>query len=162
MKKSLKLALKPEWDEVENARNASIHFLKSNELSNDRVQTFSMVISELIENSIKYGNFKPPENKVIVNIEIRKNIMTVEVINSIGETDYENLNRLDKMIQWIRGYQDPFEAYVNKIEEVSKRHLNDTESGLGLARIAYEGRAIIDFFLYENNMLNVSAVSNID
>jgi hypothetical protein len=121
-----------------------------------------MVISELIENSIKYGIFKAPENNVLVNIEIGKKIMTVEVINPIGEACYENLNKLDKTIQWIRGYQDPFEAYVNKIEEVSKRHLNDTESGLGLARIAYEGRAIIVFFLNENNLLNVSAISNID
>jgi hypothetical protein len=36
--------------------------------------------------------------------------------------------------------------------------LEDEESGLGLARIAYEGKAILDFFVLDN-MLNVSAIS---
>jgi len=36
------------------------------------------------------------------------------------------------------------------------------ESGIGLVRIAYEGNGLLDFFVAENNMLNVSVVSNIE
>ena len=59
-----------------------------------------------------------------------------------------------------RGFQDPFQAYVERIKLVSKKPLDDEFSGLGLARISYEGKGIVDFFLGDNNQLNVSVVSN--
>ena len=119
-----------------------------------------MVISELIENSIKYGDFSLPENEVTLNINLYENIITIEVINPIDDSIFSHLKKLDKTIQWIRGYQDPFEAYVERLKEVSKKPFRDEESELGLVRIAYEGKAIIDFFVGEDETLNVSAVSN--
>jgi hypothetical protein len=160
MKRSMNLTIKAEWDEIEKVRNKTRDFFISHGCSNDNVQGFIMVISELIENSIKYGKFPRPQNKVKLRIEIGESIVTAEVINPVDETVYRNLKKLDKTIQWIRGYQDPFEAYVERLREVSKKPLKDEESGLGLTRIAYEGKAIIDFFLGENNLLNVSAVLN--
>jgi hypothetical protein len=102
------------------------------------------------------------ENKVVVMINIERNTVTIEVLNPVDESAFKHLSRLDKTIQWIRGYQDPFEAYIERIKEVSKKPLNDVESGIGLVRIAYEGKALLDFFVGENNMLNVSVVSNIE
>jgi len=87
---------------------------------------------------------------------------TIHSLSMIIRSAYEHLSKLDKTIQWIRGYQDPFEAYIERIKEVSKKPLNDMESGIGLVRIAYEGNALIDFFVAENNMLNVSVVSNLE
>ena len=71
-----------------------------------------------------------------------------------------HLRKLDKTLQWIRGFQDPFQAYVERIKQISRKPFDDEISGLGLVRIAYEGNAILDFFLSEDNQLNVSAVSN--
>ena len=48
------------------------------------------------------------------------------------------------------------------IKEVSKKPLKDAESGIGLVRIAYEGKALLDFFVGENSILNVSVVANIE
>ncbi len=160
MKKSMGLNIKPKWDEIEKVRNKSSKFLKSHGFSNETVYALTMVISELIENSMKYGNFTLPESKVTVNICIGEDIITVEVTNPIDETVYQHLRKLDETIQWIRGYQDPFEAYVGKVKEVSKKPFIDEDSGLGLVRIAYEGKAILDFFVGENDILNVSAISN--
>ena len=136
--------------------------MQSHELTDDTIHSLSMVISELIENGIKYGNFQMIENKVFVAINIERNTATIEVINPVGDDAMRHLMRLDKTIQWIRGYQDPFEAYIERIKEVSKKPLDDTESGIGLVRIAYEGKALLDFFVGENSMVNVSVVSNID
>jgi hypothetical protein len=72
--------------------------------------------------------------------------------------DDEHLRRLDRAVQWIRGFQNPFEAYVEKLKEVSSQSLESNESGLGLVRIAYEGQSILDFFLLDRNVLSVSAV----
>ena len=159
MKRSMMLTVKPNWEEIEEVRNSSGEFFRSHGFSDDAVNALTMVISELIENGIKYGNFKVPENKVILTIHIGSRVVTVEVVNPVDQADHDHLKRLDKTIQWIRGYQDPFQAYTERIRAVSKRPLRDKESGLGLVRIAYEGKSILDFFLGDDNILNVSAVS---
>ena len=87
-------------------------------------------------------------------------MITIEVNNPIDKIIENHIKRLDKTIQWIRGYQDSFEAYVENLKIVSRKPLEDEESGIGLTRIAYEGRAILDFFV-DDNILNVSAVSKV-
>lgn len=157
----MKLVVNPKWDEIERARNESAEFFRSHGLPDEAVYGLTMVISELIENSIKYGIFRSPESKVTLDVHLGDTMITVEVINPVDETAQDHLRRLDKTIQWIRGHQDPFEAYVERLKEVSKKPLYDTESGLGLVRIAYEGQAILDFFVSEDNNLSVSAVSDL-
>lgn len=159
MKKTIKLMVEAKWDEIEKARKKSSQFLASHGLPYDNVQAFTMVVSELIENSMKYGTFAPSKNNVVVDISIDDNVVTAEVVNPVDKSVYNHLKELDRTIQWIRGHQDPFEAYVERLREVSKKPLNDEESGLGLTRIAYEGKAIVDFFLSDENLLNVSAVT---
>ncbi|UCE56803.1 MAG: hypothetical protein JSV31_15585 [Desulfobacterales bacterium] len=160
MKSSIKLIMKPKWDEIEKIRNKSSNFLVSQGISNNSIQALTMVISELVENSVKYGKFLSPKNTVIINIHIDENIVTTEVINPVDNTVFKHLKKLDKTIQWIRGFQNPLEAYTERLRVVSKKPLNDEDSGLGLVRIAYEGKAILDFFVSEDNFLNVSALSN--
>ena len=116
-----------------------------------------MVFSELIENGIKYGKFLAEDN-IEAHIKIDDQLITIEVINPIDINDRLHLRELDKMIQWIRGYQDPFEAYIEKLKKIAKMPITDKTSGLGLVRIAYEGGAILDFFINEYSRMNVSAV----
>lgn len=160
MERSMELTLPANWDDIERARNQSSSFFSCHNLHNDSIEALTMIVSELIENSIKYGSFSNQNDKIILSISFYGSDITIEVVNPIDEKVYTHLRRLDKTIQWIRGYQDSFEAYVNKMEEISKRPLNDEESGLGLVRIAYEGKAIIDFYVSEENLLNVSAISD--
>ena len=155
-----KISLLPKWGEVERARRASAKFLTSHKLPDDMVNSITMIISELTENAIKYGNFKKPKDRVKVSIHIYERDIMAEVVNPIAVSEYRHLKRLDQTIQWIRGFQDPFEAYIEKLKEVSRRSFDDEESGLGLVRIAYEGRAILDFYVGDNDILNVSAISN--
>ena len=162
MKRSINLKLKPKWDEIEKIRKKSSAFLESHGFPYDTVHALTMVISELTENAIKYGNFKQAKDKVLVSTHVGENIITIEVVNPTNGEEQKNLRKLDRSIQWIRGFQDSFEAYIEKLKEVSKKPLSDGESGLGLVRIAYEGKAIIDFFIGEGGRLNVSAVSHLN
>lgn len=159
MKRSIKLMIDANWEDIENIRTESSQFLASHSFSKEIVDAVTMVISELAENSIKYGSFADPEHKVEVNVSLSSDKITVEVINPFDETAHRHLKRLDKTIQWIRGYQDPFEAYIERMKEVSRKPLTDEESGLGLVRIAYEGGAILDFFVTEDGMVNISTIS---
>jgi len=45
------------------------------------------------------------------------------------------------------------------MKEISTEPFDNNKSGLGIVRIAYEGHATIDFFINEEKILNVSAVS---
>lgn len=158
MDRSMRLAVEAKWDEIETIRNKSTSFFESQGLTMDSVQALTMVVSELIENGIKYGKFTSQKNEVTLDIHVHDDFVLVETTNPTDETVYTHLKQLDKMIQWIRGYQDPFQAYAERLKEVSRKPLNDEGSGLGLSRIAYEGKAILDFFLDEDDSLSVSAV----
>lgn len=162
MEGSMKLEIKPLWDEVERVREESAIFLTSKGLEKDAVFSLSMVVGELVENSIKYGKQGDEKALVGISLDVSGGLVTVEVTNLVDDTAYAHLARLDRTIQWIRGFQDPFEAYVERMKEVARRQMEDKESGLGLVRIAYEGRAILDFFLDESEILNVSAVLNLE
>jgi len=157
-KDTMKVTLRPDWDEIEPLRLQAHDFFESHELSGDVIQSLVMVLGELLENSVKYGCYKASDSRIQISISIGKKIITIEVTNPIDDSSLDDLKRLDRMIQWVRGYQDPFEAYIERLKEVAKRPLHDKESGLGIVRVAYEGNVILDFFVSEDNLLTVSAV----
>jgi hypothetical protein len=158
MDNSLRLNIIPEWSEIIELRDSCTQFLETHGFSKELIHSLTMILSELVENSIKYGNFEGTNTEVFIQLDIGKNFITIEVNNPVDQKSATHLQRLDKTIQWIRGYQDSFQAYIEKLKEISRKPLEDEESGLGLARIAYEGKAILDFFVLDN-MLNVSAIS---
>ena len=158
---NIKLVKKPDWEYIEEVRSECEIFFKTHDFSENDTHSLVMIISELMENSIKYGDFSIPETMVDISVDIHNNKVLIEVLNPVTESDRHHLQKLDRTIQWIRGYQDPFEAFIEKLRHVSKKPLHDNESGLGLVRIAYEGKAVFDFFVDEENMLNVSAIIDI-
>ncbi len=154
----LSLFLNPDWSELDRISDILRSFLDPEKFGEDHFSAIYMVTTELVENGIKYGYFPDPESKIQLILRRKKHRFIMEVKNPIKETALEHLKRLDAKIQWIRGYQNPFEAYVERLKEVSSKTLASGESGLGLVRIAYEGQSVLDFYVDENNILAVSAV----
>jgi hypothetical protein len=121
-----------------------------------------MILRELIISGKKFDNLRPSEFEMSVQLHIENNTITVEVKKSVCESAFGKLEALDKTIQWIRGYQDPLEDYmINFAEGPGASPLAGT-NGLGLARIAHQANAIIDFYVSEDNVLNLSAVCNLN
>jgi hypothetical protein len=147
----------PRWEELEIIRQYISEFSKNNSLSRDDTDSLVMVSSELVENALKYGDFDRL-NKVEFSAQIKNHKVILEVKNPINSLSSEMLRNLDSNIQWIRGYQNPYEAYIERLKLISGKELKIGESGLGLVRIAYEGKSIIDFYVNEDNILSVSAV----
>ncbi len=155
---SIKLNLKPDGYEIEMAGQKSGNFLKSHGLSDDAIQIQIRILKELIKNGIKYGKFTLSENELSISIQVSDNSIVIQVMNPVDITYCDHLKELDKTIQFIRGYQDPYEAYM-MIMKKAPNHLSRSDAnGLDLIKIAYEGKAIIDFCINENNILNQSAV----
>lgn len=153
---ALDLGIDPEWDAVKAAWEPSRAMFSRAGLSDDESYQMSMVAQELLENAVKYGAFHAGE-RVSLGLRVAPEEVTVEVKSRVGVDD-AHLRRFDQMIQWIRGFQDPFEAYVERMKIVSAQPYSHGESGLGLTRIAYEGRAVLDFYVDDENTLAVSAV----
>jgi hypothetical protein len=154
---SLHICVGPEWEALDAVRDGALAFLRERRVPEANAQAVAMVTCELCENAAKYGTFEP-EDTIEVQVTLERAAVTVEVTNPVSASQAERLNRLDGMIQWIRGFQDPFEAYLERLKEVSSQTLDHHESGLGLVRIAYEGQSVLDFFVNEHNVLAVSAV----
>src|SRR4051794_26694904 len=126
----LDLELRPKWEELPEARKRIAQFLKTHALSGDDVDAAAMVGCELSENAIKYGTIRDEGDRIRVTLSVSPTEITIEVRNRIGKKDEENLVRLDRMVQWIRGYHDPFEAYLQRLKELSSQSLESTESRL--------------------------------
>lgn len=152
----MQLTIKPEWDEIDGMRDQCEAHLISLNLDIEVVQALTMVACELTENAVKYGHYDKEET-ITISVDVDSSAITVEVTHPVDPMLSENFERFDAMIQWIRGFQDPFEAYLERLREVSSQNLDHAESGLGLVRIAYEGQSVIDFFL-EDTHLAVNAV----
>jgi hypothetical protein len=152
---TLALRIDPEWEAIKAAWDPCRAMLSRAGFDDDATYQLAMVAQELLENAVKYGAFQQGER---ISLEVRAgpDDVTLEVKSRVGADD--NLRRFDQMIQWIRGFQDPFEAYVERMKTVSAQPYSHGESGLGLTRIAYEGRCVIDFYVDDQNTLAVSAV----
>ncbi len=159
MKSEFNFLLNPDWNEVKDVYYATNEFFSSLNFNSEYIQAFTMITCELVENSIKYGDFGGSTGKIEINIKVTGKNILILVKNPVGTTTEPYLVELDKTIQWVRGFQDPYQAYIERLKEISTEPIDNNKSGLGIVRISYEGHAIIDFFINEKKILNVSAVS---
>jgi hypothetical protein len=162
MEKTLKLSLKSNRQNMAAIRAEGIRFFKSHGLSDDTARVPIMILKELVKSGKKYGGLTPAGSDMTIQLHIGKKTITVEVMNPVDPNCIDRLKELDKNIQFIRGYQDPFEPYSKMRNQASNNSINSESADLGLAKIVYEGGAILDFFISEDNVLNLSAVKNLD
>lgn len=158
MKKSLRIDVIPDSYMIRKVNKKTVDFLKAQNLSDDVIRTQMDIIQELFRNAIKCSKFKPSENKMTIKVRVDTDSITVELKNPVDDSASQQLKELDETIQWIRGYQDPFEAYMIKMHECHAGSQRPEIYGLGLARIAYERNALLDFFVSEDNILNIWAI----
>jgi hypothetical protein len=162
MKNSIAFKLKPIGNEIAKVGEKGKDFLKSHGFSDDTVQMQIMVIKELIKSGKTFDNQRPSGNEMSVHIFIEENTIIAEVKKPVNETTHDNqLQKLDETIQWIRGYRDPYTPFM-MIARKSSDNYNDSKSNsFGLAKIAYEAGAVLDFYVSEDNILNLSAVRHV-
>jgi hypothetical protein len=160
MKKTMEFRLKSNDGEIQKLEQKSSNFLKYNGYSETTIQTQIMILKELIISGKKFDDLTPSEFEMSVQLHIEDNTITVEIKKPVCESAYGKLAELDKTIQWIRGYQDPLENYMIHPAGASGAYPKAGTKGIGLAGIAHEADAVIDFYVSEDNVLNLSAVSN--
>jgi hypothetical protein len=158
MKDELTFKIRPDWQEIERVNTETHEFLSATSLPESAVDTYTMIICELLENGIKYGR---KDEIMEVMVSISEHQVSIRVANKVDRADYPHLQALDRTLQRIRGVQNPYQAYLERVGEISREPLGEARSCLGLVRIAYEGNASLDFILEDDDTLNVSAVSRL-
>ena len=101
MEDSIRLNLLPDWNKIEEVRNNGTKFLIEHGFDEDIINALIMILSELVENSIKYGIYDDQFNEIKIKLNINRNLVTIEVNNPVNELIENHLKRLDKTIQWI-------------------------------------------------------------
>lgn len=154
----LRSTFKSDWSEVERLNHEAMAFLSTVPLPDPAVDTYTMVICELIENSIKYGRL---DDEIDLAVQINNGVIEIQVRNKVDSDARQHLRELDRTLQRLRGVQDPYQAYLERIREISREPMDDDRSCLGLVRVVCEGRANLDFVLDEEDTLNVSAIARL-
>ncbi len=165
MTKSIQFSLKRSDFEMETVREKGGNFLKAHGFSDDTVQTQMTILQQLINSGRKFDHLVASKDDMTVLLLVEENAIIVEVSKPINESLFSQLDQLDKTIQSMRtwGYQEPFKPHAIDYREPSSRNSQDlTAEGFELARIVYEKGAVLDFYVSEDKILNLSAVRNLD
>ena len=155
----LELRIRPVWTEIDRAREECRRFLNELGSTEEVCDALVMITSEILENAVKYGSFESESQEFPFKIEDGRDGILVQAWSPVPAAGIaDNMRRFDSIVQWIRSFQSPFQAYLERLKLVAGQPLEDNESGLGLIRIAYEGEAIFDFYINEDDILYVSAL----
>lgn len=131
---SLDLAVRGDWADVERVRTSVWNCLTAAFGADDLRDALAMVTAELLENAVKHGDPGCPGlcSRLSVLVSGERGVVCVE---SCATTD--TAARVMELLAWLRGFPSSAEAYRAKLIEVAST--TGDGSGLGLARIAYEG-----------------------
>lgn len=126
----------PDWARIDHVRESvqmAVRAAYAPILVGDRI---GIVVSELLENAIKYGQPGP----ILLEVEGASTMIRIAVTNRVSETGGK-VEQLRPHIEWIESFEDPQQAYMACLTMAFQRpeDPNATGSGLGLARIRYEG-----------------------
>jgi hypothetical protein len=157
LNKRLEKRLAPDWETAKREWAPLKAFFADCGLDQNESYAMAMTASELLENAIKYGSWTRAGDEITLAIEVSPRAVVVEVENPVID-DPASVRELDDRIQWMRGFQSPFQAYVERLKLVSSQSYQEGESGLGLCRIAYEARCLLDFYVTGAGRLAMSAV----
>lgn len=158
MNASLSLRFKSIRDKIEDAGRRSAQFLSRQGLSAEAVRVQMEIVRELIASVRSFDADKRSGRSLALRMEVSESAVTTEVSLPVDEADRPRIAALERTIQQLRGSQSPLEAYLNQSSARGGRACHAEPHGAGLARIAHEAQALVDFFVDEDRSLTLSAV----
>ncbi len=151
-----------DWSEAERLMENMIALLKAHDCSDDFTRTQIEIIEQLIEKGSHFGTKKTGDPEMTVCLSIEQGEVTVEVKRKVAESDLDKLEDLDRTIQRLRGSQVPYRPYMGNSRPVHGHTKNISMNGSELGRLAYDAGVDFDFFVDEEDMLNLFAVRSLE
>ena len=140
---SITLALGPRWPNVELARSMVCSCVTAAFGQSEYGDLVATVTSELLENAIKYGDWGLASSAVQLTVASSAEGVTVDVACP-SEADSPDLRELRAVLDWIRSFPTPREAYEAHIFQVARGPILGGESRMGLVRTAGEAGCALD------------------
>jgi hypothetical protein len=151
----MSVPLSPEWRDIELLRTSVLNCVKIVFREHEFSSAIGMITGELLENALKYGDWSRGHDAPFrLHVYGDRESVTIEVSNPVAR-DNASVARLFETVRWIRSAGDPQTAFMQRVAEVAARppDLAQASSGLGLARIAYEGNCDLDAALEDGVVL---------
>jgi hypothetical protein len=153
-KLQLVLHLDGEWQRIDSVREAVGYSVAATFGDADLRDSLAMVTAELLENALKYGDTAAGVQLSIVS---EAEAVVVTVGNHV-QAGSPHPAALQSRLDWLRQFENPFTAYTTALGQVYDRQGPDgTDSGLGFARIGYEGRCVVACDLSQPGFVTVTA-----
>jgi hypothetical protein len=149
----IEVKFKPEWIYISCIQTFVMAFFAVSCVDPLVAQRIALIISELLENAIKYSSGRQAMTRIAV--EDNGNQVKAQVTNTAGE---ENIAELKKTFEDISKHP-PQEAYLKRLERAATR--TDEKSQVGLARVRFEGRADLRLNV-EGSNVSVTALYKLD
>jgi hypothetical protein len=150
----------PRWSNVERMRTAVLHSAEAVFGPGDASEVVSTVTSELMENAIKYGDWKAPD-RIWLRVAVvgGHRSLRINVESPLDEAS-PHLENLRRTLEWIEGFASPRDAYMARVQEIVESG-EPGSSGMGLVRIAGEGPCKLSARVLPDSLLMVSATVNL-
>lgn len=148
----LDLAVPTDWRRIDRVREAVGHCVAAVFADRDLCDALAMVSAELLENAFKYGS--PDQTEVRVSVRQDGDRLVISVTNAVAAgTAHARL--LAERVAWVNEFGDPQRAYEAAL---ARAYTDESDaSGLGLARILYEGGCALDCDTSTAGRVTVSA-----
>ncbi|MCC7540600.1 MAG: hypothetical protein IT379_30575 [Deltaproteobacteria bacterium] len=153
---TLDVTLRGDWDDVERVRSSVWNCVTAALGPFDVRDAFAMVVAELLENAVKHGSSNdcgPP--RLRLSIDPLRGVVTVRNV-VVSDRCAE---RVLRSLEWLRGFPTSEEAYMARLLALAECP-DEGGSGLGLARVAYEGGCTLSAD-YDGGVLSVTAVMDL-
>jgi hypothetical protein len=147
----MSLTLSPEWDQASSVRHtvcANVPFA-----SRDLKDAIVMAASELVENAIKHGAHGEEHERATFSMKVENKEVVFEVSNTVSSE--EAASKLCARIERIASTPDKRALYMERMTELLMEP--DERGGIGLYRIAFEGRFALEVRFVRANVVTIRA-----
>ncbi len=162
----IELSVPPVWSRVPEVRDALMHGARAVGLADESAYAVGMVVSELLENAIKYGTFST-DAAIQVVVHLASGVARVVVTNPVDAAS-AHPHRLRAAVARLGEVTSPLEAYVSRVTEIleepahsdvmpSATHFGHDDSGLGIFRVAHEAESTVSLRFLAEGWVEVSA-----
>ncbi len=150
-----------DWDLIEQLRTGILGCLAAAFPAPGLRDLAAMVVGELLENALKYGDWGPrPEGPAACRLEVQggPDLLSVSVAHPVKAGP--GLDRLHQALAALASAPSVEEAYLTRMREVAQR-AGPGNSGLGLLRIAHEAGCRLSADVTPEGLLTVTALSSL-
>jgi anti-sigma regulatory factor (Ser/Thr protein kinase) len=161
----LELSVAPVWSRVNDVRETLVRGARALELGEDHAYAIGLVVSELLENAIKYGHFSgSADDSIQVVVHIVSGVARVVVTNPV-DAGSRHPQRLRAAVGRLSD-ASPLDAYVHRVSEILEEaptsQVHPTapgavESGLGIFRVAHEAESSLSLRFLSDGSVEVTA-----